>query len=121
MARRIAMPESVLIGPHTFSLKVDTAKVDAECVRVQRQYFGYTDIGGQAIWLTGKPGIDGTMLREVAVHECLHAIFDACGLSHGLRQNNTYSEEALLQSIDTAVLSLMRANPALVAWLTAED
>ena len=121
MARRIAMPESVLIGPHTFSLNVNSAAVDAECVRSGRTLFGYTELGAQSIFLVGAPRLVGTMLREVAVHECLHAIFDSCGLSHGLRQNNTYSEEALVQSIDTAVLSLMRDNPALVAWLTAED
>lgn len=121
MARRIAMPESVVIGPHTFALEVNTAKVDAECVASQRRILGYTDIGGLRIYLTGAPVLVGTMLREVVVHECLHAIWDEQGLSYAMRQNTAYTEEALIQQCDTAVLALMRDNPALVAWLTAED
>lgn len=121
MARRIAMPESVTIGPHVFALTVSSAAVDAECVKSQRRLFAYTDLGAMKVYLSAPPNLVGSMLRETVLHECLHVMLDGNGMAYGLRNETHYNEEALAQHLDTPLLGLLRANPALVAWLVAED
>ena len=116
------MPESVTIGPHVYSIARSTNMVNAKQVALQRAVYGYCDEGLRQIVIDEESVLSGSMTREVVLHECLHALMDSSGLSYGIgHEKLVYSEEALLQVLDTALLAMLRANPALVAWLTSED
>ena len=114
----MSAPESVRVGPHLLTIEYSTAKVDAENVRSGRGILGYTEIGGGHIFVCGPDCLSPSMTREVVIHECLHVIMDMAGLAYGMGEGQTvYTEEGLLQALDTALLALIRDNPDLVGWL----
>ena len=115
-----AMPSSVVIGPHTFSLVRSTPQVNAKQVAMHAPMWGFCDVGQQLIVIDDAPGLGEGAARETVLHECLHAIMDATGLSYAIgTEQKAYTEEALLQALDSALLGLLRDNPDLVAWLTS--
>lgn len=114
------MPTTVKIGPHLITLEASTAKVDAENVRSSRGVLGYTEIGAGRMVICGPDYLSESMAREVVIHECLHVIMDAAGIAFGMGKGQTsYSEEGLLQALDTAVLAFICDNPELIGWISA--
>lgn len=113
------MPTTVKVGPHIITIEASTAKVDAENVRSGRGILGYTEIGAGRIFICGPDYLSASMAREVVIHECLHIIMDTAGLSYGMgKGQTTYTEEGLLQAIDTALFALICDNPDLIGWIT---
>ena len=116
----MSAPDSVRVGPHLLTIEYSTAKVDAENVRSNRGILAYTEIGGGRIIVCGPDYLSPSMMREVVIHECLHVIMDVAGVAYGMGKGQTaYTEEGLLQALDTALLALIRDNPDLIGWIAS--
>jgi hypothetical protein len=75
---------------------------------------GYTNTDAQHIVITTDLGHD--RLREVFLHESLHAIKDATGLSRDIL-GDAESEEAFCKRLAPVLLQWLRDNGAAVAWM----
>ena len=52
----------------------------------------------------------------VALHECLHVIFDAHNLGK-MKRDKEEREEAIVMGFEAGLVSLFRDNPKLLTWM----
>lgn len=52
----------------------------------------------------------------IALHECLHVIFDNHGLGH-LKRDKEDREEQIIAGFEAGLISLFRDNPKLLTWM----
>ncbi|MGH3476014.1 MAG: hypothetical protein ACRDQD_04165 [Nocardioidaceae bacterium] len=110
-----AMPEVIRVGPYRYRVVVDQAVVDASCRELQANLTGSADHVTQTISLSPNLGPDAR--AEVLLHECIHAIFEQATVRYDVKPSVL---ERLVELLGYAVLDLLRRNPELVAYLTAE-
>lgn len=107
MARR---PRTLKVGPFTYRFVADpTLTTDG----------GITDVENHVIIVCAPlrgPWPDST--KGIAVHEALHALFDACGLAEKFLRGPRPSEESAIVDLAVPLLAFMRDNPGFVAWVT---
>lgn len=108
------LPATVVIGPYRYRVVVDQAIVDAACREAGAHLCGSADHQTQTISISPKLGPDAR--AEVLVHECVHAIFEQTSVERGLKGD----VERVVEVLGYGILDLLRRNPELVAYLTAD-
>lgn len=71
--------------------------------------------------ITLRPDLPRAKQREVLFHEALHAVCELVGINHDLRNRTRIDEEQLVRRLAPALVALLRDNPKLTTYLTAED
>lgn len=99
--RKAKMPESIKIGPHTYTL-----------VRAYRNGAnGYCDMDG--LKLAVAPRLRKTKAQEVLLHEILHA------LTHPtLCSAEKFTDEEFVTGMTPILLQVLKENPDLLTYLT---
>lgn len=98
-------PRRLTIGHATFTVRADVALCD------ENNADGLMDGGGRQIIY--RPGMAPDRRREVLIHEALHACVEV-SRGHGL---DVDTEEAVVDAVAGAVLSLIRNNPDFLTYL----
>ena len=101
------IPAKVRVGPHRY--KVDVAKPSG----LTHEEYGVTDVGRTTITLA--PGMSGSQQRATFLHECLHAMLSLTGWDHRLGSKR---EEQLVRALEPVLLTWLRENREVVAWLS---
>lgn len=113
MPRRI--PSTVEVGPLTFEISTDAAALERWKAK------DLVDLGGRYDEATLTITVDGTyapgFVRETLWHEILHAVFGVTGIDY---EQGTDATERLVRRLSPALLELLRRNPELVGYLTAD-
>ena len=82
---------------------------------------GETDIESHVITLAAPArGRSPDSTKCLALHEALHALFDACGLGEKFQRGPAVTEESAIVDLTVPLLGLLRDNPGFVAWLTSK-
>lgn len=100
------VPATVQIGPYTYTV--------ALVERVRDDAWAYIEFGQRAI--TIQSGLPPCAIRAALMHEVTHGANNLAGMTDGKR-----SEEAFTTRQAPILLDVLRRNPQLVAFLTAED
>lgn len=112
------LPSHVDVGPYRFEILCD----DDAHARAVRDHgddlWGLTQQREQRITLC--PAQHEDHRRVTLLHELLHAVCHATGAELLLDEIDDDAEERLIQLLAPAVTTLMRANPDIVAYLTAD-
>ena len=107
------MPKSVQVGPYTYTVLVDQAKMNL--LRVE--YANANQVGSCDFWqhqIVLAPEPCGAVQRETLLHEVMHA----CHKAVGIDANTKLTPEELLARTGVLVLDTLQRNPDLVAYLT---
>ena len=100
-------PTSVRVGPLDFEVVV----VNGDELE---DHFG--DMHPDSLRIRLMEGIAPGLERETLMHELMHAAYYASGL----REYETEHEEREVTALALALLAMLRNNPELVAYLTAD-
>lgn len=100
-------PTRVQIGPHAYAITLDDELAGDD--------FGRTDVKRLRIHVgTGQAP---SQERDTVLHEVLHAALSTSGASNDLEYDD---EERLVSTLTATLLGVLRINPGLVAYLTAD-
>ena len=110
-------PTKVKVGSHTYEVIVSQPLCEVADVD-----YGVTYPHRTQILL--HPNQSPSVLRDTALHETLHALFDDSGLSDYVNAPagatvSKEQEELVIRHLTPALLRLLRDNPKLVAFLCA--
>lgn len=103
----IEMPRSVRVGPWDWAVN-DMSQAD--CIRsgwIGSCYTAHLEIEVY-------PKLPTQKRAEVLLHEVLHACFEVANL----KQHDTLTEEKVVNGLGMTLLSVIRDNPDLIAFLT---
>lgn len=108
-----SLPDRIKVGPFDIDVVLDQAAIDRKGVESHEDLLGRFEARELTILLA--PGQAPQMLAETLMHEVLHACSAAAGnpLDHG-------AEEALVSAISPQLFGVLRANPALLEFLTSD-
>lgn len=115
MAAAPELPAVVEVGPHPYAVTAEELawlRVFAETAA--EGLVGQTD--HNLLTITIDPKLAPAMARDTLLHEVLHAVFSAVGVSRDLGASK---EEDAVNRIAPALLDVLRRNPPLVAYLLA--
>ena len=105
-------PESVQVGPFTYTLEFDQTALDREAHRREESLAGIARHAEQRIIVD--PDQHGDGAREVVLHEVLHCVNVVTGQKGRMDHDE---EERLVNAMSPTLLDTLRRNPRLVAWL----
>lgn len=105
------VPKKVRVAPYEYTVEAhhqlsELAGAAGGCISDSERIV-YDPVGGPVV------------VREVVLHELLHAIWSQTYLKRKFPDDGTDSKgEAIIGELAPRLLSLLRDNPKLVAWLT---
>lgn len=102
-------PRSLRVAHATYTLRPDRA--ECEAVGSNGHFLG------DARRIAYRDDLPADKLREVLLHEALHATFDACG--QPTLFGDVEDEERVVHALTGPLLDLLRRNPRFVEFLTA--
>lgn len=111
MAKR---PEHIQVGPYGCRVLADVGALLATQLACGDRRVG--SFSNHALTITIDPTMAPDMQAETLLHETLHAVLEAAGMPGG-----KHDVEEWLQHATPGLLGVLRANPALVAYLLAPD
>lgn len=122
------MPRSLRIGSRRYMVTRDTAAVrryidehmapPADACELNGIPRPYSVVGLHMAWarkLYVAPRLRQDIAQETLIHECLHALWIAAGLTEGPLSRH---EELAVTALTQPLLALLQDNPALVRYLT---
>lgn len=113
-----SVPDTIVVGAARYTLLVDQAAIDKAAVEmgygVQGKLCGHHSHAGLTITLHPDQPADGA--RDSLLHEVLHALASQTDLNRDWAEH----DEAFVARLTPALLALLRANPALVQFLTSD-
>lgn len=110
-----AMPNRVQVGPYSVRVIRDQAIIDRS--RVEDASTSRMAVYNRwRLTITMTPELAEGLARQVLLHEVIHACYHAAGLA-----DDKLTEEEVACCVTPVLLETLRRNPALVAYLTAED
>lgn len=115
-ANQPSPPAAIIVGPFTYALLFDRAKIDAASVAKGDELEGSTQPHRLEILVA--PDLPAERAQEVTLHETLHAIIDASGLLPTLERWAPDAEEVVVGALSPLLLDTLRRNPDLLGWLT---
>lgn len=110
------LPTSVRVGALTYTLSDDRATLLERCAADASALFGQTDHNACTIIIDGR--LAECQKRDTVLHEVTHVIVATVGLAD---EWGVDREEAVVRRMTPMLLSVLRDNPDLVAYLTAGD
>ena len=112
------LPAAVDVGPYRYGIVCDD-DAHARAVRDQGDdLWGLTEHREQRITLC--PAQHEDHRRVTLVHELLHALCHATGAEQLLEEISDTAEENLIQLLAPGLTTLLRTNPDVVDYLTAD-
>lgn len=116
----MSIPKSLKIGPYTYSITEDKAKMAKKQVELKASgQFGLLDPREQCIYID--QDIHPQSKRTTLLHEALHAVCGISALRQAEDEEGRVTEEQFIESVDSGIVLLLRDNPELVAYLTSDD
>ena len=112
----MSVPTSVIVGPYTYTVKVDAERIKVLEKESNTELYGITTHGTLEIDL--QPEVADLVLRETLLHEVLHAVLYTTGIADRLSDKN---EEHLVRALSPALFSLLRDNHDLVQYLIGNN
>lgn len=110
LPRVSSLPKHIKVGPFDYRVKL-WKKVPADNARS----YGMCDRTTTTILI--RKGMSPSREREVVLHEVVHAAYDVSGLTC----KDDCPEEMVVNDLSFCLLSVLRENPKLVAYLTATE
>lgn len=114
----VPRPDAVKVGHMTFGIEYVTEQEWLE------HYSGYEEDGGLTFHNWSKivirlvPGITDMVIREVLLHEVLHAIWSTSMLSHWAGDLAADKiEEGIIQAQSPMMLGVLKDNPAFLTYI----
>jgi hypothetical protein len=109
-------PDTVQVGPHRITVKIDEAAHNASQAAEGQHLFGRYDPATNVVTIA--PGLQADAEADTLLHELLHAIIAATGLTavDGPLEESSASE-AVIAALTPAMIDLLRRNRALVEYL----
>ena len=115
MAAAPELPAVVEVGPHPYTVTTEElAWLRVFAATNSAGLVGQTDHCLNTI--TIDPALSPTMKRDTLLHEVLHAVFSATGVSRDL---GSEKEEDAINRLTPTLLAVLRRNPELLAYLLA--
>lgn len=114
-AEAAAPPAIVQVGPMRYEVLVDELAILKAGLEEEADLHGSCDERTQRIVLN--PASAPDILAEAFLHEVLHAVCFLTGVDHALGPDKV---EAVIRSMSPALLDVLRRNPDLVTYVTAE-
>lgn len=116
------MPQHIKVGHLVYRVVVggpEWAEARAEAGdSPDGRLVGHTMHSTQVITIA--PGETELMMRDTVLHECTHALVAAMGNAVDAWDRDGNIEEHMCGFVGSGMTMLLRDNPKLVAWLTAE-
>lgn len=115
-----ALPATVTVGPHRYAVGRDEHSTQV-CLAVDSHCVGRTVHSDLAIHL--RADLAPSFERETTLHEVLHEVLHSvCSLA-GLQGDDDLDphEERIVAALAPALLQVLRDNPGLLAYLTADE
>lgn len=107
------MPKEVKIGPYKFQVKNDKASMDSARVRFETiEAIGFTSTNEQCIFVD--PDLEEDMKAETLLHEILHGICEATGISCSFDEKE---EETFIATISPLLLDVLRVNEEILDYM----
>lgn len=110
------LPEVIRVGPHRYKVGADRARMNDICRKESRDLLGHCN--HWTLEITIEPTLAGDQKAETLLHEVLHAVVTVTGLGD---EWGADKEEAAVNRLSPVILDVLRRNPRLVAYLTAEE
>lgn len=107
------LPDRIRVGPYVYRVYADTARLQAHEREKKAGYSGYTD--HQLMEIVIDPSDAPCHKRETLWHEVKHAVVNLFG------EYGKLDDEMHIRRTAPMELAVLRENPALVAYLLAED
>lgn len=107
-------PRSVIVGPFRYTISRNRAAIAAAAKERGEELEGC--LQAHKLLLLVSPDMPEERQAEAMLHELLHAICDATGLTVPLGHK---AEERVVAAMSPALLDMLRRNPKLVAYLLA--
>jgi hypothetical protein len=114
----VPRPDHVKVGHMTFTIEYVTEQEWLET------YNGYEEDGGLTFHNWAKivirlvPRITDQVIREVLVHEVLHAIWSVSMLSHWAGELTAEkTEEGIIQAQSPMIVGVLKENPEFLAYI----
>lgn len=114
------IPASIRVGGHTYEVRASAAAINQLNAHSERGRLAAADLDN--LTLTVDPTRPPSLVRETVLHEVLHIAGHVTALSAQLNiaSKGTDLEELAIEALDGPLLQILRDNPDLVAYLTAE-
>jgi hypothetical protein len=108
----------VKVGWHRYEVIFDKQQLQIAALNnnIHESLVGLTDVQKTVIWVDDDMSL--SQIQDTLLHELLHALFDACGLSVELEGN---IEERIVRVLAPALLSMLKDNPGLVKKLGVSE
>lgn len=110
-----APPTTVTVGPHEYRVGRDDHSTQV-CSAGDSTCVGHTSHADLAIDL--RTGLAPSFERETLLHETIHAAWYVAGLQ---ASDVAPHEEHVVSTLAPALLQVLRDNPGLLAYLTADE
>jgi hypothetical protein len=101
------LPKTIKIGPYDWQVRVMEG-AEGLC--------GQADFETSQLRLWPENLTSPSHVVGVALHECLHVIFDAHNLGK-MKRDKEEREEAIVMGFEAGLVSLFRDNPKLLTWM----
>lgn len=108
------LPSSIQIGPYTYTVSTDEHEINRVSVQDGVSFWGKIDHGKLTILVDETT--HRTKQRAVLLHEVLHGCWEIT-----VPQGEKFTEEQAVSMLAAPLLDTLRRNPALVAFLMAEE
>jgi hypothetical protein len=107
------MPKEVKIGPYKFQIKNDKPSMDSARVRFESiEAIGFTSTHEQCIYVDPELGED--MRAETLLHEIIHGICEATGISSSFDEKE---EETFIATVTPLLLDVLRSNGEVIDYM----
>lgn len=105
-------PTQVKIGASAYSLVISKPKWNM--VPEQEKVAGYTDLHSHTIYVD--PSMSDANIKNTALHEVLHALFDDSGATWPLPYEEM--EETIIRILTPRLAAFIRENPEFMEWVS---
>lgn len=117
-----ARPTSLVILGHRFEVKWTADSAERTTKDAEYWALGSVDLANQQIGVREAQAF--TQLKDTLLHEILHVLVRMQAHQDRFRPfaaDRAHPEEPVVYALATSLLSVLRGNPKLVAWLTEEE
>jgi Zn-dependent peptidase ImmA (M78 family) len=107
------MPKDVKVGPYRYSIKNDKSSMDSARVRFETiEAIGFTSTHEQCIFVD--PELSEDMRAETLLHEIMHVVCEATGISTSFDEKE---EESFIATVSPLLLDTLRENREVAEYL----
>lgn len=115
-SKKAKMPKQIKVGPVVYQVKHSRKAMNAAELQQKDYLLGLSEEQGRLISIEPEQPLTG--LQSVLLHETLHSIFSVSGMSYKWEHDE---EERMVRRLTPFLLSVLKDNPELLAYLTAEE